>query len=192
MSIVIRYSDDKGRGLADVQGSDGRLNVSSRSDARAYYNSRDEAAVFALDYSVTLMDTDEDFVAWRNASPTKTLVITSASAAVFEPVDIKWHVGSGVPAAGTAIVPANLNQAVSSAAPTDASASFMMGTGSTPITGLTSGGVVGLQVLTITSTSFVIEWPDTIRLGQGDTFFGEMELASTPGFVRGIIYGYYE
>ncbi len=192
MSIVIRYSDDKGRGLADVQGSDGRLNVSSRSDARSYYNSRDEGLTFAVPFAVTLMATDEDFVAWRNASDDKELVISHALISVFEPVDIKWHVGTGTPAAGTTIVPVNMNQGSGRSAPTDSAESVMMGTTTTPLTGLTSTGVVAHRGILAIQESVFHDFHDEIRLGQNDTFFGELEDASTPGYVRGTLYGYYE
>jgi hypothetical protein len=192
MSWKIQYSDDQGRGLAEVQGSDGRLNVSSRSDARSYYNSRDAHLTFAVPFAVTLMDTDEDFVAWRNASDDKELVISHAMISVFEPVDIKWHVGTGIPAAGTVIVPVNLNQGSGRSAPTDGSVSVMMGTTTTPLTGLTSSGVVAHHGILAIQESVVSEFHDEIRLGQNDTFFGELEDASVPGYVRGTLYGYYE
>ena len=194
MSIVIRYSDDRGRGLADVKGSDGRLNVSSRSDARAYYNSRDDHLVFAVGFSVTLMDADEDFVAWRNASDDKELVITGVRVTMFEAGAIEWHIGTGTPAAGTTVVPLNLNQGASRSAPTDGSESVMMGTSSTPITGLTSTGIVATEDITVLGLSHALSFgQDIVRLGQNDTFFGQMGAGtSTPGFVKGNIYGYYE
>ena len=193
MSIVIRYSDDQGRGLADVAGSDGRLNVSSRSDARAYYNSRDEHLVFAVPFLVTLMDADEDFVAWRNASDDKTLVISYLNMALFEAGDVEWHVGTGTPAAGTTIVPVNLNQGSKRSAPTDGAESVMMGTTTTPLTGLTSDGVVSRQNIGVVEEDRIVNFNDTVRLGQNDTFFGQLGAGiSTPGFVRGTIYGYYE
>lgn len=192
MSIVIRYSDDQGRGLDNVRGSDGRLNVSSRSDARSYYNSRDAHLTFSVPFAVTLMGTDEDFVAWRNASDDKELVISHAMISVFEPVDVKWHVGTGVPAAGTTIVPVNLNQGSSRSAPVDGNESVMMGTTTTPLTGLTSSGVVAHQGILAIQESVWIDFHDEIRLGQNDTFFGELEDASTDGYVRGTLYGYYE
>ncbi len=192
MSIVIRYSDDRGNGLADVQGSDGRLNVSARSDARVYYNSRDEHLVFAVPFLVTLMDTDENFVAWRNASDDKELVIASIAVTTFEQLDVEWHVGTGTPASGTTIVPVNMNQGSKRSAPTDGVESVMMGTTTTPLTGLTSDGVVADLRVQVTAPSTIFNFQDTIRLGQNDTFFGQLGTASTPGFVRGAIYGYYE
>ena len=193
MSIVIRYSDDRGRGLADVQGSDGRLNVSARSDARAYYNSRDTHLTFAVPFLVTLMGANEDFVAWRNASDDKDLVISSLNMAIFEAGDIEWHVGTGTPAAGTVIVPVNMNQGSSRSAPVDGSVSVMMGTTTTPLTGLTSIGVISRQNIGVVEEDRVINFNDTVRLGQNDTFFGQLGAGiSTPGFVRGTIYGYYE
>lgn len=192
MSIVIRYSDDQGGGLADVQGSDGRLNVSSRSDARSYYNSRDAHLTFAVPFAITLMDTGEDFVAWRNASDGLELVISHVIISAFEAVDIKWHVGTGTPAAGTTIVPVNMNQGSARSAPTDGSESVMMGTTTTPLTGLTSSGVVAHHGIGVVQQSERVDFHDEIRLGQNDTFFGEIEDASAPGYVRGTIYGYYE
>ena len=193
MSIVIRYSDDQGRGLADVQGSNGRLNVSSRSDARAYYNSRDAHLAFAVPFLVTLMDAAEVFVAWRNASDDKELVISGVTLALFEAGDNEWHVGTGTPAAGTTIVPVNLNQGSARSAPTDGSESVMMGTGTTPITGMTSSGVVSRQNIGVLEEDRKVDFNDTVRLGQNDAFFGKLGAGiSAPGFVRGTIYGYYE
>ena len=193
MSIVIRYTDDTGRGLADVQGSDGRLNVSSRSDARSYYNSRDTHLVFAVPFSITLMDADENFVAWRNASDDKELLVTSLRVTMFEAGAVEWHLGTGVPAAGTTIVPVNMNQGSAASAPTDGSESVMMGTTTTPLTGLTSTGVIATQDITVLALSHEISFGDVIRLGQNDTFFGQMGAGtSTPGLVKGTLYGYYE
>jgi len=192
MSVKIVYSDDTGKGLAEVKGSDSRINVSSRSDARSYYNSRDLHLTFSVPFDVTLMDTGEHFVAWRNASDDKELVISHIMISVFEPVDVKWHVGTGTPAAGTVIVPVNLNQGSGRSAPTDGSVSVMMGTTTTPLTGLTSNGVVAHHGILSIQESVVLEFHDEIRLGQNDTFFGELEDASTPGYVRGNLYGYYE
>lgn len=192
MSWKIQYSDDTGKGLAEVKGSDGRLNVSSRSDARSYYNSRDQHLTFALSFLMTLADTGEHFVAWRNASDDKELVIRHLDVAVFEPVDLKWHVGTGTPAAGTVIVPVNFNQGSGRSAPTDGSVSAMEGTTTTPLTGLTSTGVVNFHSILSIQDSVHVEFDDMVRLGQNDTFFGEMEAASAPGFVQGTIVGYYE
>ncbi len=192
MSMKIEYSDDRGRGLSEVQGSDGRLNVSTRSDSRAYYNSRDTQLTFALSFLMTLADTGEHFVAWRNASDDKDLVIRHLDVAVFEPVDLKWHIGTGTPAAGTIITPVNMNQGASRPAPTDAAVSAMEGTTTTPLTGLTSAGVVNFHSILSIQDSVHVEFDDVVRLGPNGVFFGEMEAASTPGFVQGTITGYYE
>ncbi len=194
MSIVIRYTDDVTGGLANVKGSDSRLNVSSRSDARSYYNSRDSHLVFTAGFSVTLMDADEDFVAWRNASDDKELVIIGVRVTIFEAGAVEWHIGTGTPAAGTTIVPLNLNQGASRSAPTDGVESVMMGTTTTPLTGLTSTGIVATDDITVLGLSSALNFgQDVVRLGQNDTFFGQMGAGiSTPGFVKGNIYGYYE
>ena len=191
-SLEIQFPNDKTGAHETLRGSDGRANVSARSDSRAYYNSRDEELTFALAFLMTLADTDEDFVAWRNASATMDLVISSVDISVFEPVDVKFHVGTGTPAAGTIITPGNMNQASSKAAPTDAAVSAMEGTTTTPLTGLTSTAVVAYRSISTAQEGIHIEFHDVVRLGQNGTFFGELEAASTPGFVLGVIYGYYE
>jgi len=192
MSMKIRVSSDISGADFEVQGSDGRLNVSSRSDSRSYYNSRDQHLTFATSFLMTLADTGEHFVAWRNASDDKELVIRHVDVAVFEPVDIKWHIGTGTPAAGTVIVPVNMNQGASRSAPTDSSVSVMEGLTTTPITGLTSEGVVNYHSILSIQDSVHVEFDDMVRLGPNGVFFGELEAASAPGFVQGTIVGYYE
>ena len=43
---TVDYKSDKTRALEQAEGSDGRLNTSSRSDGRKYYNSRDVQRTF--------------------------------------------------------------------------------------------------------------------------------------------------
>ncbi len=141
---------------------------------------------------MTLADTGEHLVVWRNASDDKELVISAVDVSVFEAVDIKVHIGTGTPAAGTAITPVNMNAASSKAAPTDSVAAFMEGNASTPITGMTSAGVVAYVSIGVAQSGQRIDLNDRVRLGQNDAVFLEVEAASTPGFVLGTIYGYYE
>lgn len=192
MSFKIQFANDVSNALEEVRGSSGRLNVSSRQDGRAYYNSRDDQLTFALPFNMTLADTDEILVAWRNASPDKHLVISAVDVSVFEPVDIKVHVGTGTPADGTELTPVNMNQSSSRAAPDDSAVMAMEGNTTTPITGMTSSGVVAYVSIGVAQTGQRIDLGDRVRLGQNDAIFLEVEAASTPGFVLGTIYGYYE
>ena len=46
----IEFKNDKTRATEETEGSDGRLNVSARSDERGYYNSRDEGQCYTMTY----------------------------------------------------------------------------------------------------------------------------------------------
>lgn len=192
MGFKVKFANDVTNAEEEARGSSGRLNVSSRQDGRAYYNSRDDELCFALAFNMTLADTGEHLVVWRNASPTLDLVISAVDVSVFEPVDIKVHVGTGTPAAGTELTPVNMNQSSSRAAPDDSVVMAMEGNASTPITGMTSAGVVAYVSIGVVQSGQRIDLDDRVRLGQNDSIFLEVEAASTPGFVLGTIYGYYE
>ena len=76
----LTYTNDENMNLQEVQGSDGRLNTSSRSDGRGYYNSRDESESYSLvfdDANATALD----FIVYLRNDKTdgKHLVIRSAS-----------------------------------------------------------------------------------------------------------------
>lgn len=191
MSIKIRYSDDRGRGLTEVQGSDGRLNVSSRSDSRDYYNSRDEQLSFALVWDMTLVATDEFCAYWRNASPDKDLIVTHMTLVADEAASFKIHKVTGTASAGTELTPENMNAASSRAAPDDAVVMAMSGTTTTPISGLTTAGVIR-RVPVEASVETEIEFHDTFRLGHNNAVAVEAEEIATTAPVFGVIYGYYE
>ena len=44
----LKVSNDVTGAIEEVQGSDGRLNVSSRSDTRSFYSSRDDEQAYVL------------------------------------------------------------------------------------------------------------------------------------------------
>ena len=53
MAQEISYQNDATGSDERARGSDNRLNVSSRSDSRSYYNSRDNSAAFSLSWDDT-------------------------------------------------------------------------------------------------------------------------------------------
>jgi hypothetical protein len=192
MSVKIRQTSDKTGAEEEVQGSDNRQNVSARADSRGYYNSRDEGMAFSVVYNMSLADTGEMLVYWSNASPDKTLVISAVGVNAFEPVDIKLHFVTGTAASGTVLVPVNLNKASAKAAPTDAAVSCMEGNGTTPIANLTSAGVIDYIGISAAQGHVQLRLDDRVRLGQNDAIALEVEAASTPGAIYGVIFGYYE
>ena len=100
MSFKISFANDVTNALEEARGSDGRLNVSSRSDSRAYYNSRDEGLTFSAVFDMSAVMTDEFFAYWRNASATLDLVITSISVWGGEAMSFKLHFMDATAATG--------------------------------------------------------------------------------------------
>ena len=72
---IINYHDDVTKALAQADGSDGRLNVSSRSDDRIFYVSRDNGDAYSWHSLDTGSAVGETNIYIQNTSPTKKLVI---------------------------------------------------------------------------------------------------------------------
>lgn len=188
MSSQIEYKSDKTRGKEDVEGSDGRLNTSSRSDERAYYNSRDEEQCYTVPFDFQNATAGEFGVYWKNTNTNdKELVISSIGINSVEASRIKLWFVSGTAAGGTSIVPTNLNRHSSNSA----SASAMEGgSGATGITGVTGESLIDfLYVSAAGHEEFRLS--DRIRLGQNDAIALEYNEGTTGDF-SGVIFGYYE
>ncbi len=168
MSFKIKFSNDVTNAEEEARGSDGRLNVSSRQDSRAYYNSRDEGLTFSVVHTMASVATDEFFSYWRNASTTKTLVISSVSVWGGEPMSFKMHFMDATAATGgTEVVPTNLNAASSKSAPDDAVVMCMQGSATTPITGAASAALIARVGMVAIQEESHFDIPgDVIRLGQ--------------------------
>ena len=137
MSIEIQFISDKGDGLSKAKGSDGRLNVSSRSDPRSYYNSRDESQAFSLVWDDASSEAGDFILYWKNTNANgKRLVIESVGFNSELAASFKLHIVSGT-ASGTTVTPTCLNRAV----PESAAAVAIEAAG-TAITGLTSSFVI--------------------------------------------------
>jgi len=165
------YSSDRGGSIQEVQGSDGRFNVSSRTDSRMYYVSRDLGQAYVL----RIEDDDaaaNDLVAYlRNDSKDKRLFIddihfNSENAATF-----KLAFGDAVAATGTSVTPVNLNRASSNDA---------------DVTALGNAAVGGVGASTFFSSvrvgagGFVEYNPkDALILGQNDNVVIEYDTGST-------------
>ena len=94
MAQEIQYTSDRTGSVEKMQGSDGRANVSSRSDSRGYYNSRDEGQAFAIPFDFQSATAGEYGAYVKNTSSTgKTLVISGIGANSVEASRIKlWFV----------------------------------------------------------------------------------------------------
>ena len=200
MAVQIEYPADESSGLqgsiATVHGSDGRFNVSARSDGRGYYNSRDESESYIMVFD-DAGATANDFVAYLKNTKTdgKHMVIRSigvnciAAGSIF-----KLHtVASSVsPGSGTAVTPVNLNQGgVAKSATVDAQAPT--NSNSTPMT--LSATVDLIDILGVPTAYGHEEFRlnDQLRLGQDQAIALELEAAAATN-VRtwGVIFFYFE
>ncbi len=185
----IQYIDDESGNFGEAHGSDGRLNVSSRSDARAYYNSRDKELCFTVPFTHTAASDGEVSVWWQNTSATKELVISSVGINC-DTVDTRfklWFV-TGVGADGAVVTPTNLNRQSSRAAEANARESA----GGTAISGLTLDVLIDYLILQASGHG-EFRVSDRVRLGQNDAIAVEIdENAAGTADIVGVIFGFYE
>ncbi len=167
----IQYIDDVTGSFQETHGSDSRLNVSSRSDSRIFYVSRDNGQAYVL----RIEDDDaaaNDLVAYiRNDSKDKRLYVTdihfnSENAATF-----KLAFGDATAATGTTVTPVNLNNSSSNDA---------------DVTALGNGAVGGAAASTFFSSVRTVaggfvnwESKDALILGQNDNVVIEYDTGST-------------
>ena len=183
----IDYRSDKTRAHEKAEGSDGRLNVSSRADSRAYYNSRDEGQTYSFGFTFTAAEAGEFAAYFKNTSATLTFVPTEIVVGADVAGKVKLCFVSGTAAAGTTVTPTNDNRVSSNAA----SAIAMEGnSAATGITGLTSDALIE-TILYPASSSHSMAVSDSVRLGQNDAIAIEYDAGGT-ATIAGTILGFYE
>jgi len=185
MAHEIQYTSDKTGSVEKSQGSDNRLNVSSRQDSRRYYNSRDESEAFSLVWDDTDSAAGDHIVYWKNTDTTgRELVFSSVGLNSANACSFKLHVVTGT-AVGTSITPACLNRA----SPKSAQAVTVEAAG-TAITGLTEQVEIDHAACTAGGhEEFRLD--DSLRLGQDEAIAIEYEQGTT-GRTWGVIFAYYE
>lgn len=188
MATEIQFTSDSTGGIEKAQGSDGRFNVSSRSDTRAYYNSRDQGQAYSGVYEMTDASAGEFVAYMQNTSTTgKTFVVESIGINSEEASRVKlWYV-IGTPTAGTAASSVNLNKSSSNSA-----TGIALEGGATPtgITGLTEDGLIDF-VYVQSGGHEEFRLRERLRLGQNDAIAIEYDTGTT-GDVGGVIFGYFE
>lgn len=186
MSINIEVKNDKTGAKEDVQGSDGRFNTSSRSDSRAYYNSRDKMQTYTAVYDHQSAVAAEQSVYMKNTSESKTLVLTHAGLNAEENCRVRLCFVSGTAAGGSEVTPTNTNKSSSFTAAVE----MRQGESGDAITGLTSLGCVDFAAVPANGhTEFLLG--DTIRLGQNDAVAIEYTQGTTGDFY-GVIGMFFE
>ena len=184
----IQFTSDSTGALEKMQGSDGRANVSSRSDSRAYYNSRDKGQTYSMVFDFQDAAAGEYGFYSKNTSTTgQTLVIDEINLCAVQNARIKlWYV-TGTAASGTLITPTNLN----SSSGNSATATVMEGaSAATGITGLTTAGLIDFVYVSANDTKSM-GLRERLRIAPGDAIAIEYDEGTT-GDMSGVVFGYYE
>ena len=187
IQFIERTSGNQG----EVQGSDSRLDVSSRSDGRGYYNSRDESESYSLvfdDANATALD----FVVYLKNDKTdgKHLVIRSASVNGEVTSKFSMLTVTGTAGGGTTATPVNLNFAGVARSAT-ATALTTADSSATPMSGLTADQEIDhVQVLAGGHEEF--RFQDQVRLGQDQAVAIRMDAGTADSQVFGVIFFFFE
>ena len=179
--MFLDYLTSKGA-VEQVHGSDTRLNVSSRSDDRSFYISRDEGQYYCLHVEDDDAATNDLLAYLRNDSSSKSVFIRDIHISVESAATIKLAYGNATAATGgSALTPVNMNRASSNAA---------------DITARGNGAITGVTADTFFSAFRIgagetFEYDVTIILGQNDNIVVELDvIASTPQDVEIDIFFY--
>lgn len=168
----------------EVGGTDGRLNVSARSNVRAYYVSRDDGQSYSAVSEVTASNNTEFVLYLRNDDSTgRAFFVDKIDFGAEAPTTWQVHFVTGDAAGGGIVTPTNLNKISSNAAP-----ATVRGNGQ--ITGLTSAA----KIHTSRTDAFKHNeetFEDTIILGQNDAIAILLSSGST-GNAECSLRGYFE
>ena len=168
MAII---EDGKGRGFISSVSTTNRLNVSSKSNPRIFYASREDGLAF----NTTSVDTDAvagDITCYlKNTSSTRNLFVkeihvSSENAAMF-----KVWVVTGTAAGSNALTPTNLNLTSGRVAET-------LARGDGAITGLTTGGLIDTLRTAAGVHDFSL-FEDALMLGENDAIAIEYDTGNT-------------
>lgn len=177
----IEFKNDVTRAQEEMEGSDGRANVSSRSDGRRYYTSRDQAQAYAMTFEHSSAADGEYTMYLKNTSPTRRLVISDVGIYASNVARMKLWFVTGTATGGVARTPHNLNKASSNAAEVTA----ISDQGGTAIAGLTTHGdhVDDIRVGVDGHISFRLQ--DSLHLGQNDAIAIEMDTGTSTPLIHG-------
>jgi len=188
MTVEIGFSNDVTNADEKMRGSDGRANVSSRSDTRAYYNSRDLQEAYSLVWDDASTGTGDYVLYWQNTDTTgKHLVITDVIISSQYGSDWQLQIVTGTAGGGSSATPSCLNRA----APRVAAATARTAVSSTVTIGAID--VIIEHVAMGAREHAEMHMKDLLRLGQDGAIAIQCILHdTTPGTTEGTVYGYYE
>lgn len=178
----IQIEDGTGTGqTAGVSPTGNRFNVSSRSDDRIYYISRDNEDAYIINSADTAAAGEYNFY-FQNTSKTQKFYVTSVIVGSADLAIFKIASVTGT-AAGTNIVPVNMNLTSGSSA--DATAF-----GNAAVTGLTEDKLIS-QISVNADDSKEIFFHDALILGQDDAIAVEYDTGAG-GTMHVTMFGFYD
>jgi hypothetical protein len=182
----IEFKNDQTRAFEEAEGSAGRLNVSSRSDTRSYYISRDMAQAYSLVFDHQDAAAGEYSVYWKNDSSEKDLVISSLGVNSVNAARVKLWFVSGTAGGGATSTPTNLNKKSSN----DADSTSRNASSGSGISGLSTISPIDFVFVQATGHQ-ELRLTDRVRLGQNDAIAIEYDEGTTGDF-GGVIFGFFE
>lgn len=178
----IQFPGDVTGAIQITHGSDGRLNVSSRSDERIFYNSRDRGQTYVWASFDSAAAVDEYSIYVQNTSTTLNLIVKEVLLTPGVAMTFKMSTTTGT-AAGTIITGYNLNRNSGNAASANAF-------GNAAVTGLTEDTVITVAGVSALET-VEVNFHDALILGQNDNIAVECDV-NAGGLVYIQIIGYFE
>lgn len=178
----IQYPNDVTGSIQITHGSDGRLNVSARSDERIFYNSRDEGQTYVWTSFDAAAAVGEYSIYLQNTSTSKNLIIKEISVSPGVAMTFKVATVTGV-AAGSAITGYNMNRNSGNAAQANAF-------GDAAVTNLSESQVIR-TIMSPALETVEHDFHDALILGQNDAIAVECDV-NAGGLVYVQILGYFE
>ncbi len=169
--VEIQYQNDVSGSVQKAQGSDGRLNVSSRADGRAFYVSRDKGQAYVLRIEDDDVATGDLVAYLRNDSKDKKVYIQDIHVNTETACTFKVAFGDATAATGTSVTPVNLNKSSSNDA---------------DVTALGNAAVGGVSASTFfaslrssADSMAELDFRDALILGQNDNIVIEADLVGS-------------
>lgn len=187
MAQKIGYEDDISGSASTVKGSNGRLNVSSRSDSRGYYVSRDQEQAYSIVFNHPSSSAGQYSLYLQNTSSTLAFVISGVGLNSDLGANVKLWKVTGTAANGSAITAINMASSDNAAA-----LNCIEDGGGTPISGITLGGALDYVKVPIEGHE-ELRLDDRVRLGQNQAIVLEVDaVTSGTPHVFGVLFGFFE
>ena len=184
MSLELFHQNDQTGAFEATKGSDGRQNVSSRSDDRIYYISRDFSEAYSIVYQDATAAAGTIILNCVNDANDLALVVHSVGFNAIQRTTLELIETTGVPTGGSVITPFCLNRVTVHTAQCTVRGNDALGV-------VTSSGEFDhAQVEAGGHEEFRIR--DSIRIGPGGSFGLNVETTVSAGIVEGVIFIYFE